>query len=248
LSLSKNEIKFYKSLQQKKFRDSEKLFVIEGVKLFKELLNAESFEIDQILIIESSELIDELQAEHGKYLTVISNNDLERISSFKHPNQVFVTVNQKEDVDLSYSEDELILFLDDVRDPGNLGTIIRTAEWFGVNQIRCSSTSVELYNPKVVQSSMGSIFRMKVSYGDLVQEVTKAQAANFSVIAADMNGEDLNGFEFEAKTVLVMGSESHGVSDEIGALSKAITIPKIGAAESLNVAMATGIILAAARR
>jgi RNA methyltransferase, TrmH family len=245
LSLSKNEIKFYKSLQQKKFRDQEGLFVIEGVKLFQELLEAKTFEIDQILIVEESDLIDELKVEHGKYLNVISNKDLERISSFKNPNQVFVTVEQKKLKALDYTEDQTILFLDDVRDPGNLGTIIRTADWFGVTQIRCSESSVELYNPKVVQSSMGSIFRVDVTYGDLLSEVEAAKAANFSILAADMDGEDLTNFDFNSKTVLVMGSESHGVSDEISALSTAITIPKKGKAESLNVAMATGIILSA---
>lgn len=245
MSLSKNEIKFYKSLQQKKFRDQEGLFVIEGVKLFQELLEAKTFEIDQILIVEDSELIDELKVEHGKYLNVISSKDLERISSFKNPNQVFVTVEQKEVKALDYSAEQTILFLDDLRDPGNLGTIIRTADWFGITQIRCSAASVELYNPKVVQSSMGSIFRVEVTYGDLLPEVETAKAAGFSILAADMDGEDITNFKFESKTVLVMGSESHGVSDEISSLSTAVTIPKKGKAESLNVAMATGIILAA---
>ena len=245
MSLSKNEIKFYKSLQQKKFRDSEGLFVIEGVKLFNELLNTESFEIDQILIIEDSELIDELEASHGKYLNLISNKDLERISSFKQPNQVFVTLVQKRELEVDYESEGLILFLDAIRDPGNLGTIIRTAEWFGVKQIVCSPRSVELYNPKVVQSSMGSIFRMSVKYADLASELEKAKAAKFSIIAGDMDGESVNDHQFSPKTALVMGSESHGISHEIRRLSTAITIPKKGEAESLNVAMATGIILAA---
>jgi TrmH family RNA methyltransferase len=243
LSLSKNEIKFIQSLQQKKFRDTEDLFVVEGIKLFQELITSESYEIEEILILEDSELIDNLKPEHALLLSIISQKDLERISGLKQPNQVLAVVKKNSVPEIDHQKDGLILFLDDIKDPGNLGTIIRTAEWFGVHQIICSTTSVELYNPKVVQASMGSLFRMNICQTDLIEALAAAKKNDFQLLCADMKGENLHTFDFKSKTALIMGSESHGVSDEIRALSQAITIPKYGSAESLNVAMACGIIM-----
>ena len=242
MSLSKNEIKFIKSLQQKKFREAEGLFVVEGIKLFHELVASSAYQIDEILIVEDAPLIDELQPEQALLLKIISKKDLERISGLKQPNQVLAVVKKKAIAQPDYSADGLVLFLDDVKDPGNLGTIIRTADWFGIKQIVCSPTTVELYNPKVVQASMGSIFRMQMTYSELLPALDEAKSAGFDLVCADMDGENLYDFQFNAKTGLVMGSESHGVSEDIRSITKAITIPKKGQAESLNVAMACGII------
>ena len=248
MSLSKNEITFIKSLQQKKFRESENLFVVEGVKLFNELVASGTYEIDEILIVEDAELLDELEPEQALMLKIISKKDLERISGLKQPNQVLAVVKQKAVPEINFQDDRLILFLDDVKDPGNLGTIIRTAEWFGVKQIICSTMSVEIYNPKVVQASMGSLFRISISSKDILPALEEAEANGYELLCADMDGKDLNSFEFKSKTALIMGSESHGVSDDLRKISQAITIPKFGNAESLNVAMASGIIMSYFRR
>lgn len=235
-------------MQQKKFRETEGLFIVEGIKLFKELAAAGTYEIDEILIIEDSELLDDLEPEHALMLKIISKKDLERISGLKQPNQVLAVVKTKTASEINFQDEGLILFLDDVKDPGNLGTIIRTAEWFGVKQIVCSTTSVEIYNPKVVQAAMGSLFRMNICSTDLIPVLEDAKANKFDLLCADMDGKDLNSFEFGTKTALIMGSESHGVSEELRKISQAITIPKFGNAESLNVAMASGIIMSYFRR
>ena len=135
------------------------------------------------------------------------------------------------------------MLLDDVKDPGNLGTIIRTADWFGISQIICSPESVEMYNPKVVQASMGAIFRMNVMYGALEGALLELIDAGFSTYGADMDGTNALEVKLPAKTALVMGSESHGLSEGIKSKVEALTIPKFGESESLNVAMAAGILM-----
>jgi TrmH family RNA methyltransferase len=133
--------------------------------------------------------------------------------------------------------------LDDVRDPGNLGTIIRIADWFGIPQIVCSPQSVELYNPKTVQSTMGSLFRVSVSYSDLVDLSLALHSEEIPLFGAVMEGKDIAQVNFPSSMVLVMGSESHGIGPQLESrLDHRITIPRIGKAESLNVAVATGII------
>jgi len=230
--LSRNQIKFIKSLKQKKFRLQQQLFVVEGEKLVNEFLNSD-WEIEQIYATKEWE---------GEAVE-ITTKELERISFLKTPNKVLAIV--KMPFEESVASENLVLALDAVKDPGNLGAIIRLADWFGVQNILCSEDCVELYNPKVVQASMGSIIRVQVQYVDL--KSTFESMDDYQVYAAVMDGENMFSIKKSEKIIVLMGSESHGVSQELLKLPhQKITIPKSGNSkvESLNVANACGIILA----
>lgn len=240
MSLSKNEIKFIKALQQKKFRDQHSLFVVEGIKLVAELLNSSNCNITGVY--HTNEFDTPIPTNIDS--TEISDKDLVRISGLKNPNKVLATVSYFKSTEENKIEDGFILLLDDVKDPGNLGTIIRSADWFGIKEVVCSSTSADVYNPKVVQASMGAMFRSKITYTDLPEYVTRLKAENFTIYAADMKGENAFNTGFKGNSALIMGSESHGVSDDLRAMANLITIPKIGETESLNVSVAAGILMA----
>ena len=246
MSLTKNEIKFLKSLQIKRQREENKLFVVEGEKMVNELLSQSKLKIKHIYYTEDydSSLIPSSTSH-----TQISIKDLDRISGFKKANKVLVVVHQLQNTKIKYSEDNLILVLDDINDPGNLGTIIRTADWFGITQIIASKKTVELYNPKVIQSSMGAIYRMNYFINDLETEVIKLKENNFTITGAIIHGENIYKSKLPMKTALVMGSESHGISEDLLKLiDSKISIPNFGQSESLNVSMATGILLSEYKR
>ncbi|MFD1550981.1 RNA methyltransferase [Putridiphycobacter roseus] len=246
MSLTKNEIKFVKSLHQKKYRDSNQLFIVEGEKLIQELLSQKQYKIECIYHTQDYSITEQNEA-FSTFL--ISKSDLERISNLKTPNKVLATVRFKEEEDLDLTKKKLVLLLDEVKDPGNLGTIIRTANWFGVDQIICSKNTVDLYNPKTIQASMGAIYEAHIHYRYLLQILPALKAADYILTGASLTGENIYQTSFKEKTALIMGSESHGISTEImQALDQAILIPKYGTAESLNVGIATGIILAEYKR
>lgn len=245
MSLSKNEIKLVKSLQMKKYRDLNRLFVVEGVKLVNELFEQSAFKIDAVFHTPSFE-----GAIPGSLHTFqITESELERISGLKNPNKVLAVVKYPAPVTIDYMENNLVLLLDRVNDPGNLGTIIRTADWFGIRQVIASPSTVDLFNPKVIQSSMGAVYRIQYHREDLVETCQQLQANDFQLMGADLGGKNLYEVDFPAKTGLIMGSESHGISDELQKLiDLSITIPQFGQTESLNVAMASGIILSHYKR
>lgn len=209
------------------------------MKLVNELLEQDRFEVSHIYCTEDY-TISELK---GAEITLVSDKELERISTLKNPNQVLAVVKQIISKELNYSNEQLSLMLDTVNDPGNLGTIIRTADWFGVNQLICSLNSVDIYNPKVIQSTMGAIFRLNIVYTNLNEALNEFKKNGFDLVSAEMDGESIYETDFKTKTLLLMGSESHGVDEELSNLTRKITIPAVGQTESLNVAMATGIIL-----
>ncbi|WP_027421225.1 TrmH family RNA methyltransferase [Crocinitomix catalasitica] len=243
MPISKNEIKLVKSLQLKKYRESLGLFVVEGIKLTEELFGQSKYTIDRIFCTNdyAADLPENVPFER------INEKDLERISGLKQPNKILAVVQSQPQNDAIDFEDT-ILILDDIKDPGNLGTILRTADWFGIKQIVASSNSVDLYNPKVIQSSMGAIYRINFSRMELADVLNDLSQHEFEILGAELNGTNLYEKKFETKTALVMGSESHGISDELKSrLTASITIPKFGETESLNVAMATGIILSQMR-
>ena len=241
MSLTKNEIKFIKSLQLKKFREQHQQFVIEGEKMVCELINQSKFEIKHIYI--TTDFDENLIPNHIQK-TNISHKELDRITGFKKANKILAVVNFNNQKDINYDENNLILMLDDVKDPGNLGTIIRTADWFGITQIIGSPNTVELYNPKVIQSSMGAIYRINYVVSDLESTLNEFKSKNLPIYGAVIDGESIYKSLMKTKCVLVMGSESHGISDKIKSLlTHQISIPKFGLTESLNVAMATGILL-----
>lgn len=220
--ITKAQIKTYKALKQKKYRDESGLFVVEGEKMTQEAL-ASDFEV----------------------VEVITDKDaIAQISSLTTPPEKIAIVRKPEmKAAAGALENDIYIALDSIRDPGNLGTILRLCDWFGVRKIFMSQDTVDIYNPKVVQSTMGSIFRVDYEYCDL-QEVCREFAKCGSVVGTFLGGENLYGTSLkEEPTLIVIGSESFGISQEIGALcTKRVTIPSFGSpCESLNAAIATAI-------
>lgn len=239
MSLTRNEIKFIKSLQDKKTREAEKLFVVEGIKPVSELLMHSNFKIKAIYTTRDQAISIPDQLPHHR----ISETELERISGLVSPNVVLAVAEMPEPSEDLPNED-LTLILDEIKDPGNLGTILRTADWFGIQHVTASFNSVDLFNPKVVQASMGAVFRVNYKTKDLINYLTELKKAGYELVGADLEGVSIYDFKASSKTAIVMGSESHGISPEVKKLlNKSVTIPKFGKTESLNVAIATGIIL-----
>lgn len=236
--VSKNELKIIKSLKVKKYRLREKRFLVEGTKNVLELINSD-FEVDVILGAESFfENENGLDSNHR--IEVVNSKTLESISSFKSANSC-VAVAKVIEFEIDQIEmDKQLFVLDGVNDPGNLGTIIRTLDWFGFNQMVCSENTADFYNPKVINSTMGSFSRMKIVYTDLP---TFLDEYKYAVYGAEMEGTNLFDTNIDHPSIIAMGSESHGLSTDVKSkLSESITIPKYGSAESLNVGVATGII------
>ena len=241
MSISKNQSKIITSLSQKKYRQKHKLFIAEGVKVVNELLNS-SFEIDTLFAV------DDFQTDISvNKITRISEKDLQKISNLKTPNKVLGLFKIPDEKPLQ--KNGLIVALDDINDPGNLGTIIRLCDWFGVSQLLCSKETVDCYNQKVVQASMGSLTRISITYIDLE---TYLIASTLPTFIADMDGENVYKSQLPKEGVLIMGNEANGVSDEIKVLIKnKISIPRFGETqetESLNVATATAILLSEFKR
>jgi len=251
--LSLNRIKFIRSLLAKKTRSDEKLFIVEGVKLVEELLLS-SYKIHSIYAIQAwVEANQQLLIKLNINYAVITPNELERIAQLTTPNQVLALVHQPETVlNLNTLQGKMVLGLDNVADPGNLGTIIRIADWFGIDTIVCSPNTVEHYNTKVVQASMGSFFRVNVFYTALGQFIAEyKEQTTHPVYAAALGGKNVYNTDTKAPCLLVMGSESHGISKELEGLATGIvTIPAFegSKAESLNVAVSTAIICGEIRR
>ena len=232
--IAKNQIKFIKSLSLKKNRQKEQLFIAEGEKIVAELLNS-NFEFHEIFA--TNEWI--LKNTDIRAIKV-NNSELDRISNLKSANNVLAIVKIKQE-NLSIT-DGLTLVLDDINDPGNLGTIIRMCDWFGVKQLVCSKSTVDCFNPKVVQSAMGSLFRVPIIYTDLEEYVTKVDTP---IYGAFMDGENVRNVKVPESVHLIMGNEANGISEEINNLiTDKVAIKNIGnSAESLNVAVATSILL-----
>ena len=239
MSLSKNHIKLITSLSQKKYRQKHKLFVVEGVKVVQEFLNS-SYELD---IVFSS---DTDFSSTDKFIEV-TDQELKKISSLKNPNKVLAIFKIPNQINPIMGG--LILALDSINDPGNLGTIIRLCDWFGIEQLVCSNETVDCFNSKVVQASMGSLTRVSVSYLDLKKYL---QNASVPIFVANMDGLDVYKTKLPDSAVLVLGNEANGISDEIKQLvTTKITIPRFGTiqqTESLNVATASAILLSEFRR
>ncbi len=238
--ISKADIKRIHALRAKKQRDESGLFVVEGEKLVAEAL-ASGFEIENVYRIED-----------------IGREAMERITMLSSPSPALAVVRipgtpSLADIDALVASRPLCLALDSVRDPGNLGTIVRIADWFGIDAIFASEDTVELYNPKTVQATMGAIFRRKVIYCDLPEVARKFTAAGMPVFGTFLEGNDIYGEDLSQEGLIVMGSESNGIGPEMAQLvSRRLFIPPYprGAAgsESLNVAIATAITCALFRR
>ena len=235
--LSKNEVKSIQSLCHKKQRQQEGLFVAEGVKLVEEIIQSD-YRVKKIF---STDKWYSENTHLNAIISIVSEDELKRISSLQTPNQVLAIVYQPIITTISLLGNQLTLVLDGIQDPGNMGTIIRNADWFGISQIICSHNTVELYNPKVIQGTMGSFLRVKVSYVDLVPLLKNT---NIPVYGALLDGESIYAVQKPKEGIILIGNEGQGISKELlPFISNPITIPKIGGAESLNAAVATGIIL-----
>ncbi|WP_405292005.1 TrmH family RNA methyltransferase [Algibacter sp. Ld11] len=237
--LSKSQIKLITSLKQKKYRQDLGFFVVEGVKTIKELLES-NLKLYALYTTESFNI-------DAKDEVLISETDLKRISFLKTPNTALAVFKIPEQTPVETKG--LIVALDDVRDPGNLGTIIRLCDWFGIKQLVCSKATVDCFNPKVIQATMGSITRVNISYVDLE---TFLKDTDVPVFGAFMDGENVYKKQLPQHGVLVMGNEANGVSKAVEALiTEKISIPRFGdlqATESLNVATATAILISEFRR
>lgn len=245
MSLSKSQIKIITSLQQKKYRNKQNLFVVEGVKSVNEFL-ASNFILENLFYTEEYN-ITSFNSKILNKSQLVTNTKLKKISFLKTPNQVLAVFKIPKESDVL--KNGLIVVLDEIKDPGNLGTIIRLCDWFDVKQLVCSLKTVDCYNPKVVQASMGSLARIKVTYVNLNSYLNKS---TFPIFTADMNGDNIYKTQLPKNAIIIMGNEANGISKEVNSLSThKISIPRFGniqQTESLNVATATAIILSEFRR
>jgi RNA methyltransferase, TrmH family len=240
--ISKAQIKFIHSLRYKKYRKQNNAFIAEGDKIVSELIHSHHK-------VEGIFALNDWVGNHANILkkmniepVLVNEIDLKKISGLTTPNQVLgvfkIPVTSGHPGDLRKG---LTIYLDDLRDPGNMGTIIRTADWFGINRVICSPDCVDVYNPKTIQSAMGSIVRVKVSYASL-ESIIK-EVPGLPVYGAVLTGNPIDKLQMNPISILVIGSESHGISNQTKRLlTQQISIPGRGGAESLNAAIATGIL------
>ena len=240
--LVKSQVKYIQSLSQKKLRDEAGVFVAEGPKLINELLRSANIRAQQIFATEEWVADNPEPKTQNPELITVSTSELERLSFQQTPNQVIGIFTKPVFPKTISWNNTLSLMLDTIQDPGNMGTIMRCADWFGIKQVVCSRDSADVFNPKVVQSSMGSIGRVQVFYEDLGHFLNEHDSV--PVYAATLDGADLYTMQGIQSGIILIGNESKGIHEELLAKSRyRITIPKKGEAESLNAAVATGIIL-----
>ena len=237
--LSKSNISLLQSLHHKKFRREHGLFLVEGYKSVTEFANS-AYQIEAIYHT-ATMAPKMLKLSQKMNFYEISSTVLEKISALKNPADIIATVKIPQWPVLNHHtlNKKFSIVLDGIQDPGNMGTIIRTADWFGIHHIICSEDCVEVYNPKVVQATMGSLSRMNVHYTNLPTVLSETQ---LPVYGALLDGENIYSTDFGTEGLIVMGNEGNGLSEGVKQkVTKAITIPRGGEAESLNVAIATAV-------
>lgn len=246
--LSRNTIKYIQSLQQKKFRQKYRNFIVEGEKIASEIIQSSSITIEGIYALPEwiAEKKSDLQA-FSTITQVINAKELERISKLKTPNKVLCVCKiPTYTIDSLLVNNNLTIYLDGIQDPGNMGSILRIADWFGIPYVFCAASCVELYNPKVIQSSMGAFLRVRTFVKDIAE--LKQESPNLPIFAAVLGGTNISNLSHQGKGILVIGNEGNGISATTLALADhQVTIPKAreGGAESLNAAVATGILCSA---
>ena len=248
--ISKNDLQYYSSLLNKKFRKAEKKFLVEGKKSVLEGLKS-SYECEIVFVTdkfskENDDMIAEI-VKMKKKIETLKQKDFLKIADTETP-QGIAAVFVKPKLLFSkttFSDEKIIVMLDNISDPGNLGTIIRNCDWFGVKNILLSENIVDYTNPRVIRASMGSVFHVNIFEGVKTESLIKLKEKGFVILCADIEGKNVFTYKSEKKKILVLSSESHGPSKEIDNVSdKKICIPKIGKAESLNVASASAVLLA----
>lgn len=247
--LSKNEIKKIKALSVKKFRTERGQFIAEGPKLVSELLGI----LQCSLLIATEKWLSSNKNVKSEKIISVTDSELRQASLLQTPQDVLAIFDiPKSDETILISDKELVLALDDIQDPGNLGTIVRLADWFGINHIFCSKGTADIYNPKAIQATMGAIARVSIHYVDLLTEIT-VLPPYIPVYGTFLNGDDIYQSNLKNHGIIVMGNEGNGISSQIeGIVSQKLNIPSypIGetTSESLNVAIATAIICSEFRR
>lgn len=242
--LSKKDQKYIKSLKIKKYRSREKRFLVEGSKNIQELLVSD-FVIEKI--VSTEQFSANVVGEGNDFEIEIANESmLAQLGTFKTNDAGIAIVKQKPNGTIKQSLSDHLFALDGVGDPGNLGTIIRTLDWFGYGQIVCSLDTAEFYHPKTIASTMGSFTRVNVVYADLKEFL---ESFDGKIFGADAGGEHIYDVSFDHPSIIVMGSESHGIREQLNQqINSRIAIPRVGKAESLNVGIATGIVAAYLRQ
>ncbi len=244
--ISKSQISFITSLQQKKIRKERGLFIVEGLKSISEFIHSD-YTTDTIFYTEN--VVPKLgNLSQNIKLFEISPNELSKISALNSPQQILALIKIPEHRGLTTQtlKGSFTLVLDGIQDPGNLGTIIRTADWFGMKNLVCSEDTVDAYNPKVVQATMGSLARVHVEYTDLAKFL---QNSSVPVFGALLDGKPIYNTNFGEEGIVVLGNEGNGIRPEIiDKITYPVTIPRFGKAESLNVAISASIICSEIRR
>lgn len=247
---SKNQLKYIQSLHQKKYRQQHGAFLVEGAKSVQEVLQS-TFQTELVVATETfykenAHLTDRQQTP----VEIVSVADLERSGTLESNNAALAVVRTKENRPLLAEAGEIALILDDIRDPGNLGTILRIADWYGIRKILCSETTADVYNPKVISASKGSFTRVDWWYGDVMEVLRAAvDGRTLAVYGAFLEGADVHQLAFGQSGYLVMGNESTGIRPDVAQyVTQRVTVPRYGAAESLNVGIATAVLLDNIRR
>lgn len=243
--LSKNRIKYINSLKIKKYRQLHEAFIVEGAKSVLELLDSD-FRTEFVLVTqEFQQKYSSILSRHNVTLETVTIQELEGLGSFQTNDSCLAVAKTKENQFLSPIHSEYILVLDDVRDPGNLGTIIRIADWYGITKIVCSRDTTDVYNPKVIAAAKGSFTRVQTFYTDLTTYFEKITVDCQRIVGAFLGGDSLYEFQFPKEGgIIVMGNESNGIGDAVASfVTDKITIPRFGEAESLNVGIATAVML-----
>lgn len=237
--LSKSQISVIKSLQQKKFRKLHGLFIVEGVKSILEFVHSE-YIVETIFATPSGWTKVGKIPQNIKF-EIITEQEFNKISLLDNPQGALalVQIPKVSEMDFNTLLSKHTLALDDIQDPGNMGTIIRTAEWFGFNEIICSNGTVDAYNPKVVQATMGSLSRVRVVYTDIQQLIKQSGISSYGAL---LNGKSIYEMDFGSDGLIILGNEGNGIDpDLIDKIDHAVTIPSFGQAESLNVAVAATV-------
>lgn len=252
MNLSKAKIKYLNSFSLKKNRDKESVFIAEGVKLVGDLLPY--FKLKTI--VATKEWLLENRVEADEIIDIEDISEMKKISQLTTPSPVFALFYRQNidlDIDGMLKDKQLILALDSVQDPGNMGTIIRIADWFGIKNIVCSTTTVDVYNSKTVQSTMGALARVAVYYVDLVEFLKQCRNCDYPIYGTFLDGESIYTKKLSSHGVIVMGNEGKGVSKEVASeIGEKLLIPSypidVVTSESLNVAVATAIVCSEFRR
>jgi len=247
--ISKNKLKYYSSLLKKKFRESDKKFIVEGKKSVYEGIESD-FKCEIVFVTnkfssEEDQFINNLKSKK-LIIAVLKSVDFKKVSDTKTPQGIAAVFEiKKNKPDLSSFDDPLLIYLENISDPGNLGTIIRTCDWLGIQNIFLSKESSEVFNPKVIRSSMGSVFHVNIFEDVTLDEIPVLKKSGYEFLCGDIEGENIYNFRKGKQTLLFLANESRGPSEKLLSITdKKITIPGKGKAESLNVASASAIILA----